>query len=281
MNPLDLPLHVETHGLDPEPGVDVVLLLHGYGCSSYTWRYWVPHLAKRAHVVLVDMKGFGSAPKPDDGRYTAEDQGELIYRLILQRGLTNLTLVGHSFGGAVSLLVALRLNDEGGGRLLRLVLVSSAAYPQPLPPFVRLARYPRLCHIALRLIGAKRLIRFVLRSIVFDPEAVHESQVLAYADPLATPEGRRASLDAARQIVPENAETITARFREIACPTLLIWGRHDRVVPLWVGERLKAEMPSARLHVFDHCGHVPQEELPEETWERLAAFVWGLGGGPF
>jgi pimeloyl-ACP methyl ester carboxylesterase len=273
MNPLDLPLHVETHGLDPEPDVDVVLLLHGYGGSTYTWRYWVPHLAKRAHVVLVDMKGFGLAPKPDDGRYTAEDQAELIYRLILQRGFTNLTLVGHSFGGAVSLLVALRLNDEGARRLLRLVLVSSAAYPQSLPPFVKLARYSRLCRIALRLIGATRLVRFVLRSIVYNPEVVHESQVLAYADPLATPEGRRAYLDAALQIVPKNPEALTSRFREIACPTLLIWGKHDRVVPLWVGERLKAEMPDARLHVFDHCGHIPPEELPEDTWARLEAFL--------
>ena len=57
-----LPLGVERHGPEPGPGTDTFVLLHGFGGSRFTWRHWTPELARRGHVVEVDLKGFGSAP---------------------------------------------------------------------------------------------------------------------------------------------------------------------------------------------------------------------------
>lgn len=269
----DLPLHVETAGPPADPGTDVFVLLHGFGASSFTWRYWVGELARRGHVVLVDMKGFGAAPKPDDGRYSPRDLADLIHRLIVQRGLSRVTLVGHSMGGGVSLLTAIRLLDEGGGRLHRMILVAGAAYRQKLPPFVALARRPRLSGFLLKLLGPRRVIRFVLRTIVFDKTAVTRSQVEGYADPLRKAAGRHALLWAASQIVPDDLDALNARFPELDVPTLLLWGRHDRVVPLWVGERLASQLPQAELEIFERCGHMPPEELPEETLEAVTGFL--------
>ena len=138
-----LPLNVTTLGLAPGPGVEIFVLLHGYGASSFSWRHWVPHLAARGHVLLVDLKGFGAAPRPDDGRYAPSDQAELVHRLLVQRELTAVTLVGHSLGGGVALITALRLIDESASRLRRLVIVAGAAYQQRLPPFMLLARFRR------------------------------------------------------------------------------------------------------------------------------------------
>ena len=269
----DLPLHVETVGQPNDPGTDVFVLLHGYGASSFTWRYWAPVLGRRGHVVLVDMKGFGAAPKPDDGQYGPQHLSDLIYRLLVQRELTRVTLIGHSLGGGVALLTALRMLDEGKGRLHRLVLVSGAAYRQRLPRFVALARWPRLSTVLMSLLGPRRLIRLVLRSIVFDKTAVTPSQVEGYADPLRKHGARRALFWAAAQIVPDDIDDFTVRFPEIDVPTLALWGRHDRVVPLWVGERLAVELPQAELQILERCGHVPTEELPEESLEALTAFL--------
>jgi pimeloyl-ACP methyl ester carboxylesterase len=269
----ELPLHVETVGPSAEAGTDVFVLLHGYGASSFTWRYLSQELGARGHVVLVDMKGFGAAPKPDDGLYGPQHMAELIHRLILQRGLERVTLVGHSLGGGVALLTALRMVDEGAGRLHRLVLMCSAAYPQRLPPFVTLARWPRLSTMLLAVLGPRRVIRFVLRAIVFDKDAVTRGQVEGYADPLRKRAARRALLWAASQIVPEDIDALTARFPELDVPTLLLWGKHDRVVPLWVGERLAAALPRGELEVLERCGHVPPEELPQRTRDVVAAFL--------
>jgi len=269
----DLPLHVEMLGPDPDPGVDSIILLHGYGGSSFSWRYWAPFLAKRAHVVLVDMKGFGSAPKPDDGQYGPRHQAELIYRLILQANLQRVTLIGHSLGGGVALGAALRLLDSEPGRLKRLILVASAAYKQRMPLFVALAKYRRLASMALRILGTQFVIRHVLKSIVFDPSEVSDDQVLGYAKPLSSPEAHRALIDTALAIVPPDLEKLTARFEELDVPTLVLWGRQDRVVPLWVGERLADKLPDAKMQVLENCGHMPAEELPKESWEALQTFL--------
>ena len=269
----DLPLHVETLGPDPDSGVDSIVLVHGYGGSSFSWRYWTPFLAKRAHVVLVDMKGFGSAPKPDDGQYGPRHQAELIYRLILQADLQRVTLIGHSLGGGVALGVALKLLDSDPGRLKRLILVASAAYKQQLPPFVALAKYRRLVSTVLRILGTRFVIRHVLKSIVFDASAVSDDQVLGYAEPLSSLEAHRALIDTALAIVPPDLGEMTARFEELDVPTLVLWGRQDRVVPLWVGERLADQLPDANLEVLENCGHMPAEELPEESWEVLRKFL--------
>ena len=268
-----LPLHVETLGPDPDSGVDSIVLVHGYGGSSFSWRYWTPLLAKRAHVVLVDMKGFGSAPKPDDGQYGPGHQAELIFRLILQADLQRVTLIGHSLGGGVALGVALRLLDSEPGRLKHLILVASAAYKQRVPPFVALAKYRCLASTALRILGTRFVIRHVLKSIVFDASAVSDDQVLGYAEPLSSLEAHRALIDTALAIVPPDLGKMTARFEELDVPTLVLWGRQDRVVPLWVGERLADQLPDASLEVLENCGHMPAEELPEESWEVLRRFL--------
>ena len=267
------PLHVEVRGRDPGPGGETFLLIHGFGGSLYSWRHWTPRLESRGRVLLVDMKGFGAAAKPDDGRYRPTDQAQLIMELIDQEDPDHLTVVGHSLGGAVALLIALSMAEQDDPRLRRMVIVAGAAYAQRLPPFVTLAHYPRLTRGALRLIGPERSIRYVLRSIVHDATTVEPAQVSAYAKALQTDEGVRAMLDAARQIVPAGLSRLTARYAQLDVPTLLLWGRMDRVVPVSIGERLRRDLPRARLEVLDECGHIPHEERPTASLEILEAFV--------
>ena len=271
--PPPLPIHVEASGRERGPGVETFLLVHGYGACTYTWRHWAPKLALRGHVLAVDLKGSGRAPKPADGRYGPEHQAELLTRLIGERDLHRITLIGHSLGGGVSLLTALALADRQPRRLERLVIVAGAAYEQRMPPFVRLADYPRLSALAFRALGARRVIRAVLRQIVHDPSRVDEGQVRGYADPLASADAVRCLIVTARQIRPADLHAITARYRTLDVPTLLIWGRGDRVVPLSIGERLAQDLPNARLVVLERCGHLPAEELPEESYAALERFL--------
>lgn len=273
MSETPLPLHVEVAGREPGPDVDTFLLIHGYAASTFTWRYWGPRLGARGHVVALDLKGFGKAPKPADERYGPEHQAELVHRLIEERDLRRITLVGHSLGGGVALLTALRLADAGVRRIERMVIVSGAAYDQRLPPFVRMADYPRLAALLFRALGSERVVRTVLMQIVHDVARVDEAQVRGYAAPLASEDAVYALLATARQIRPAALDTITARYPELNIPTLLLWGRRDRVVPLSIGERLARELPDARLHVLERCGHIPPEEVPDESYALLERFL--------
>lgn len=267
-------LHVERYGEGGPP----VMLLHGFGASGFTWRHWVPPLARNHRLSVVDLKGFGASPKPRDGRYSPRDHSDMILALVRGNDLEGVTLVGHSLGGGIALLVALRLLEAGElDRLRGLVLVASAAFPQRLPPFIAAARVPALGAAALAVLPTHAVVRWILRAIVFEPSIVTEDMVRGYATPLADPDGRYGVLATARDIVPADVDALAARFPELDLPVQLLWGDRDRVVPPWVGLRLLDALPDARLEVLQRCGHLPAEERPLESLACVRTFLERVG----
>ena len=77
------------------------------------------------------------------------------------------------------------------------------------------------------------------------------------------------------RIVPSDLKKFTSRIPEIDVPTLLLWGKHDWVVPLDVAERLLAALPRAQLEVMEDCGHMPEMEKPEEFAKAVVEFLGG------
>lgn len=221
----------------------------------------------------MDLKGFGAAPKPRDNRYSPLDQASLLTQWILEEDLQGLTLVGHSLGGGVALLAARALKDQAPGRIRRLVLLASIAYPQAISPYLRFLGVPILGPLALAVLPTRHVIRTAMRKAYHPSRPVPEALVEAYSTPLRTGPGRRALSRSARGLAAQTAEVRAEKYGEMDLPTLLLWGREDPVVPLWVGEKLERELPLARLEVLDACGHMPQEEAPEESLRLLRHFM--------
>ena len=80
------------------------IFVHGFASSSYTWRYLEKYYSKQNRVICLDLKGFGQSSKPHDESYSIKDQSEILLKFIQTKNLHNVTMVGHSFGGAVVLL---------------------------------------------------------------------------------------------------------------------------------------------------------------------------------
>ena len=266
---MSAPLDVEVRGRGRP-----IVLMHGFAASRFTYRFWADDLASTHQIHLVDLFGCGCAPFPADGRYGPREQGEAVLRYIRENDLRGVTLVGHSLGGGIALFVALRLQELGEtDRLAGIVSVAGAAYVQALPKFIGLVRLPWIGRWLLRAIGPERVIPAVLRSILYDPSSITPEQIDGYAAPLREWERRRAVVETARHIVPEGIEDLERRWRTIQTPALLLWGRHDYVVPLWVGERLARELPNSELVVLERCGHVPPEERAEESLAHVRRFL--------
>jgi pimeloyl-ACP methyl ester carboxylesterase len=272
LGPPDAPvkLYYSEQGKGPP-----VLLIHGFGASTFTWRHIAPELAKTHRVIAVDLKGFGQSDKPFDGRYSVYDQAELLAQLIEDKDLRNLTLVGHSFGGGVALLLALEANQRLDGRITRLVLLDSIAYPQNIPVFFRLLDVPLVSQIGVRMVPPSVQTRLALQIAYFDDSKIDPEEVELYAAPLKTAAGKHAIIYSARQIVPEDIAELSERYKTMELPTLILWCDHDRIVPLEVGIKLRRTLPNSTLRLVEDCGHMPQEEQPASTLSLILGFIGG------
>jgi pimeloyl-ACP methyl ester carboxylesterase len=261
-------LYCESYGSGPP-----MLFLHGLGGSIYSWRYMVAPFSSDHEVILIDLRGAGKSPKPHDKHYSILDQGELIYQFIVEHDLKNLTLVGNSYGGAVSLLLAIRLCAENPSRLSKLILIDSGGYPDHLPDFLKVLRTPILGCLVVYLLPAKCQIRIVLKKSYYDPAKITEAQVDAFAGPLASPGGRHALLETGKRAIPKNIRTYIDKYPTISVPTLILWGEDDRVLPLLIGQRLNAAIGGSRLEQIKFAGHIPQEEQPDAVIARIKVFL--------
>jgi pimeloyl-ACP methyl ester carboxylesterase len=265
-----LPLHCETSGDGPP-----VVCLHGFGLSSYSWREIRNVLAPSHTVHALDLKGFGKSPKPRDGRYSVRDQAAAVIDCLDRMQLRKIALVGHSLGGGIALVVALELLKTRPEMLKSLILLDAASYRQPMPKFMGMMRRPVTGALLLWILPPRVKTRTVLRRAYFAQEKIPQASIDAYARPLGSPGGRYALRQTAKQIVPDDLDDICARYPTIRVPTLIIWGAHDRIVPIAFGERLREAVPGARLVVIPEAGHMPHEESPDAVGSAIAAFLAG------
>lgn len=258
---------------------DPIIALHGLGGSLYTWRNLKGSFPNH-RLIMIDLKGAGDSDKPHDKRYSVKDQADLIYQFILDQDLKNLTLMGNSYGGAVSLVVAIRLCREDPRRFASLILLGSGGYNRDLPSHLKILKTPLIGWLALHILSPEAAAKKVLKDSYYIDRKITKEQIAEYARPIRARGGRYALLQTARQAIPKNIDDITSQYKTISVPTLIVWGLDDEVIPVRIGSMLHEAIPLSRLELINDCGHVPQEEQPEETMRYISAFFRSLGQRP-
>lgn len=245
---------------------EVLVLIHGNNSSAYSWKDVFDELAKSFRVVALDLKGFGFTAKPE-GDYRLETQAALVIGLLDQLKIERATLCGSSMGGGVALAAAINYPQ----RVRSLILVDSTAFETGAggaslaPAYVR---WPYIGGAVTALaLTSDSLVREGLRKSFHDEAKVTNERVEAYYRPLLTRGGQRA----ARLVRDQRDYTrIENSLDKIRQPTLIIWGAQDELILLADGQRLHTQIAGSQLVVFDNCGHLPQEEMPERfAWEVL------------
>ena len=225
-----------------DEGSPPVVLVHGLSASSRWWRRTVPAVAPHFRMYLVDLPGFGAMRRPL-GRYSLAEAPGWLISWMDEVGLKRPHVVVHSMGG----YVALRLAAEKSERVDRLALVAPAGIPYQRA----LVRYGApLARAAW--VAAPRFVPLVL------PDALRTGPLTLW--------------QAARQLLREDIRPSLSR---VTCPTLLLWGERDYLVPPAHGDELMDALPDARLVRLAGAGHVPMEERPEAFNAALLAFLRG------
>lgn len=263
-----LTLHYEERG-EGRP----LVFLHGFGANTHTWKHLIPRLANHYKTISLDLKGFGLSPKPVDNEYSAEDQADLVTDFIIEKGLNDVTIIGHSLGGAIGLLTAIRLQAQGRKAPHALVLIDTIAHKQPLPFFIKLLRVPMLGRLFMDVLSEETQVRFILDVVYHDKTKITKDTIAQYANPLKEDNAKTALINTAKLIIPPHIEKIVSSYRSIYSPTLIIWGQYDRIAPLSIGSRLSGELPNARLIPPLPAGHAPHEEVPLLVIPEILKFL--------
>lgn len=257
-----------------DPGSEAgepVVLLHAIGLARLSWEWVLPRLAERRRAWAFDLLGFGESDKPPDADYRVTAQADRIVAALDSLGVEKAVWVGNSMGATISLAAAVRHPE----RVSALVLISPAAYRDMLPIWAGLTTRVPGAPLAVRF-GALPLTAGALLYTFVDPRRLDPRHVAIYARYLWGQGGAVALKAATQALYSSDLERLAPRYPEIRCPTLLLHGTKDRVLPKTGTHWLARDLPSARVEWLEGLGHFPQEEAPERVAAPLLKFLDGL-----
>lgn len=256
------------------PGENIILL-HGFGSSTYTWHKVMDPLSKYGTVFAYDRPAFGLTERviPGDdvsyNPYTFAYQTELLIRLMDENNIDQAILVGNSAGGTVALQAALDYPE----RIKSLILISPAVYssggaPKWIKPLLSTPQLDRLGPVFVRSIRDRGMD--LLKMAWHDETKLTEQDIENYQKPLQV-ENWDIGL---WEFTKSNGEAnISSKLNQLDLPILVITGDDDRIVPTADSIRLADELPNAQLIVIENCGHVSQEECPVQFLKAVDAFI--------
>jgi pimeloyl-ACP methyl ester carboxylesterase len=254
----------------PGRGDVTLIFVHGLMASSESWRKVLVAASGGRPAIAVDLPGFGYSARPWPYDYSYGAQAARLLGFLESRRIERWVLIGNSLGGA-TVLAAAAARPE---RIAALVLVDSPSSGWEMPWTLRLLRAPVAGELAGEL-ACRPLFAWGLRHELFSrSDRVTEETVDIYWRPITVPGTRRAALAAGRSTAV-GFERIEGAVR---APTLLVWGREDRLIPPPTGLRLSERIAGAKLVVLPDAGHVPQEEAPEAFAREVAGFLEGAIG---
>jgi len=180
--------------------------------------------------------------------------------------LGRVSVVGHSLGGAAAITLA----AEHPELLERLVLVDAMSYPFRLDLKSRVPTLPFVGGFFFKQLFGRGTFRRHFRDNVFSPGfALPIERIDRYYDQFNTPAGRESAHAVLHSI--RDTRPVVARITRITAPTLVVWGRLDRLFPPTFGQKLAREIPGARLEVLD-AGHSPTKSARKSSSEALFGF---------
>jgi pimeloyl-ACP methyl ester carboxylesterase len=240
----------------------VVVLLHGLGSRKDDWLPVLEPMGQKYRLLVPDQIGFGKSDKPLLD-YSVQTYVDFLNEFLRQLKVEKASLVGESLGGWIA---ALYVAEIGGGAHLvpveKLVLVDAAGLKQDQP-------IPDLNPSSLA------AMRGVLEAVFYDTSWVNEDALRRiFTDKLAVKDSYTVRSFLGNPT--REKERLDDRLASIKAPTLVVWGKQDKLLPIASGERYAAGIAGAKMVSFDKCGHVP---AVEKTEEFLAAVMPFLGGG--
>lgn len=247
-----------TRYLDYGSSKKTLVLIHGLGASAERWLGVIPHLKSEYRLIIPDLIGFGHSDKPSID-YTTEFLSGFVFRFLEALGIEKANLIGSSLGGQIVAECASTQNDI----IEKLVLVSPSGMMKRTTPaldaYMLAALYPTLdnAHTAF--------------SMMVENGEVHEKLVNDFVTRMTLPNAKLAFLSTVLGI--RNSANFEDRIRKIKSPTLIVWGKQDKLIPVEYASPFMAAIKESKFVEMPECGHVPHVEQPKKFSEIVSSFL--------
>lgn len=266
---------MDIHLIETGSGEENFILLHGFGASTYSWRKIMPELSQLGKVIAYDRLGFGLTERVVDvtpypvNPYSLEYQADLLVKIMDEKGIQSAILVGNSAGGTVAIYTAVRYPE----RVSRLILVDPAVFNEtPRPGWVnfvfRLPQIDRLGPVFVRSIRERGLE--LLKMAWYDENKITDQDLENYQLPLMVENWDVGLWEYTKS---NGSVDVSQYLAGLSQPVLVISGREDQLIPVESSVQAAEQIPNAELSIIEACGHVPQEECPQEFMVELKEFL--------
>ena len=256
-------------------GGEPIIFIHGIASSFDTWNGVLPEIGTKHRAMAPDLLGHGRSSKPR-ADYSLGAFATAIRDFMEALNIPSATIVGHSMGGGIAMQFAYQFPK----RCQRLVLVSSGGLGPEVTPLLKAATLPGsqlVINAATsdRVENVGRSVGRKLREWGFRATPGMAS-VGSHFIALKDREARKAFVTTARSVMDWRGQRIDARDRLYLAgemPTMIVWGRRDRFIPVKHGIEAHGLIPGSRLEIFDDSGHFPHEHEAERFTEVLLDFM--------
>ena len=237
--------NTDVNYVDYGEGENTLVLLHGWGQNIEMMKSLGDKLQKQNRIVIVDLPGFGQSTEPDN-IWTMYDYAAAIKKLLDSLKVENPIMLGHSFGGKISLIYASKY------KVKKLILFGS--------PFKK----------EIKELSTKTKI---LKSLKKVPVL---NRLEGFAKKHIGSRDYKNASDFMRKILVEHVNLdITEDVKKIKCPTLIVWGSMDQEVPVERAYELEKLIPDAGVVEYEGCSHYAYLERLAQTINVIKSFIGG------
>lgn len=245
---------------------ETLVLLHGFLSSTFSFRHLIPLLKEDYNVISVDLPPFGKSGKVSSFKYSYENLAATVVELMKSLGVREFNVVGHSMGGQIAMNILLHHPENAKKGIL---LCSSGYLKKAKLPLV-LSSYIPYFHLYVKFHLARSGVKQNLQNVVYDHSMINDEMLYGYLTPFLEDD----IFKALTMMIRHREGDLSAEdLRKINAPCLLIWGEHDKVVPVRIGRKLNNDLRNSELVILKETGHLVPEERPEDVHQLINGFI--------
>ena len=246
-----------------------LVLLHGSNASLHTWEPWVAQIGDQFRMISLDLPSHGLTGAVPGDDYSQEGMTQFVDEFTKTMGIERFALAGNSMGGGVAARFAIQHPE----RLTHLILVDAGSMPTALPRDpgwgFTLARIP-LLNYAFLYISPRAIFEDGLTKAFVDDTLVTPDMINRYWQLNRKIGSRAATL---KRFQTPNDTVVQDTAAKITTPTLILWGELDTLTPADMGQAYNAAIKGSKLVIFKSTGHLPMEEVPDQSARILREFL--------